>query len=69
MILPNFLHLKIFLLTFIFRLCLQIIPNIEDMLIHEWNLISAITIFNTFGTKLLPVQGNTIIQLYNNVPL
>ncbi|KAL5242667.1 hypothetical protein ACI65C_010077 [Semiaphis heraclei] len=38
------------------KLCLQILPNFEDLLIHEWNLISAMTIFNTLGTKLLPVQ-------------
>lgn len=45
-----------------FRLCLQIIPNIEDLVVHEWNLISAMTIFNTLGTKLLPVQGNIYIK-------
>ncbi|KAF0758392.1 neuroblastoma-amplified sequence-like, partial [Aphis craccivora] len=38
------------------KLCLQIIPNAEDLLVHEWNLISAMTIFNTLSTKLLPVQ-------------
>ncbi|CAH1737258.1 unnamed protein product [Aphis gossypii] len=38
------------------KLCLQIIPNVEDLLVHEWNLISAMTIFNTLSTKLLPVQ-------------
>ncbi|XP_026806626.1 neuroblastoma-amplified sequence-like [Rhopalosiphum maidis] len=38
------------------KLCLQIIPNIENVLVHEWNLISAMTIFNTLSTKILPVQ-------------
>ncbi|VVC25640.1 WD40/YVTN repeat-like-containing domain,WD40-repeat-containing domain,Neuroblastoma-amplified sequence [Cinara cedri] len=38
------------------KLCLQILPNTEDLLALEWNLISAMTILNTFGTKLLPVQ-------------
>lgn len=43
-------------------------PDIEDHVKHEWNLISIMTIFNTLGTKLLPVQGDTIIKfniLYN----
>lgn len=47
---------------FFFRLCLQIIPNVEHLLVREWNLISAMTIFNTLGTKLLPVQGNVFIK-------
>lgn len=43
-------------------------PDIENLVTHEWNLISVMTIFNTLGTKLLPVQGDTIIKfniLYN----
>jgi len=44
------------------RLCLQIIPNIEELVVHEWNLIYAMTIFNTLGTKLFPIQGDIFIR-------
>lgn len=57
----NKLFTRLFYNTNIFRLCLQIMPDIEDSVAHEWNLISAMTIFNTFGTKILPVQGETFI--------
>lgn len=39
-------------------------PDIEDLVTHEWNLISVMTIFNTLGTKLLPVQGDIFIKFY-----
>lgn len=39
-------------------------PDTEDSVAHEWNLISVMTIFNTLGTKILPVQGDTFIKLY-----
>lgn len=53
-----------FIMILFFRLCLQIMPDTEHSVAHEWNLISVMTIFNTLGTKILPVQGDTFIKFH-----
>ncbi|XP_050419826.1 NBAS subunit of NRZ tethering complex-like [Adelges cooleyi] len=38
------------------KLCLTIVPDIDEYLTNEWNFVTAMTIFNNIGTKILPIQ-------------